>query len=77
MDLTAIDKKVKKQTRSAMCLTTCISGNLSFSVLSLPRLLCVNDFRLWFSEFVLFDTNAKDFLIQNINVAGERDTVTV
>ena len=61
MDLTAIDKKVKEQTWSAMCLTVCISGNLSFSLPCLPRLLCVNDFRLWLLKFVLFDTNSKYF----------------
>ena len=59
MDLTAIDKKVKEQTWTAMCLTNCISGNLSCSVPCLPRLLCVNDFRFWLPMFVLFDTNCK------------------
>jgi len=77
MDLTAIDKKVKEQTWSAMCLTTCISGNLSFSVPCLPRLLCVNDFRLWLPKFVPFGTNSKYFFVRNCNVACIEDTVTV
>lgn len=55
MDLTAIDKKVKEQSRSVICLTTCICWNISlFFIFAISFVL------LWHSAFVLFDTNAKN-----------------